>query len=102
MATKNTVNVQRMRSSISELGNIQSNMQKQLKTLDETMSSLKKVWTGEAANAYLKSYQKNLKSFQDMAGAITSAIDALEDSCVAYETTDARAMDIVEKLGKRG
>ena len=99
MATKNTVNVQRMRSSISELGNIQSNMQKQL---DETMSSLKKVWTGEAANAYLKSYQKNLKSFQDMAGAITSAIDALEDSCVAYETTDARAMDIVEKLGKRG
>ncbi len=102
MATKNTVNVQRMRSSISELGNIQANMQKQLKTLDETMSSLKKVWTGEAANAYLKSYQKNLKSFQDMAGAITSAIDALEDSCVAYETTDARAMDIVEKLGMRG
>lgn len=102
MATKNTVNIQRMRSSITELENIQANMQKQLKTLDETMSSLKKVWTGEAANAYLKSYQKNLKSFKDMEGAIISAIDALADSCNAYEATDARAMDIVEKLGKRG
>lgn len=102
MATKNTVNVQKMRSAIGELENIHSNMQKQMKTLDETMSSVKRVWTGEAANSYIKSYQKNLKSFQDMAGAINSAINALAQACGAYEEVDINAMDIVSKMGKRG
>ena len=96
MAAKNTVNKQKMRSAISELENIYSNMQKQLKTLDETMSSVKKVWTGEAANTYLKSYQKNLKDFQNMAEAINSASNALAESCNVYEMTDAQAMDVAK------
>lgn len=102
MAAKNTVNKQKMRSAISELENIYSNMQKQLKTLDETMSSVKKVWTGEAANTYLKSYQKNLKDFQNMANAINSAVNALSEACNIYEEVDNNAMDIVSKMGKRG
>ena len=102
MAAKNTVNIQKMRSAITELENIHSNMEKQIKTLDETMSSVKKVWTGEAANKYLKAYQTNLKDFQNMAGAIQSAVNALADSCGTYETVDANAMDIVAKMGKRG
>ena len=69
MAAKNTVNVQKMRSAISELENIHSNMQKHMKSLDETMSSVKKVWKGEAASEYLKQYQKNQKDFQNMAEA---------------------------------
>ena len=77
-------------------------MQKQLKTLDETMSSVKKVWTGEAANTYLKSYQKNLKDFQNMANAINSAVNALAEACSIYDEVDYNAMDIVSKLGKRG
>ena len=102
MAAKNTVNKQKMRSAISELENIYSNMQKQLKTLDETMSSVKKVWTGEAANTYLKSYQKNLKDFQNMANAINSAVNALAEACNIYDEVDYNAMDIVSKMGKRG
>ena len=102
MAAKNTVNVQRMRSAITQLENIYANMQKQIKTLDETMSSVKKVWTGEAANTYLKSYQNNLKDFQNMAEAINSASNALAESCGTYEAVDANAMDIVAKMGKRG
>ncbi len=102
MAAKNTVNVQKMRSAIGELENIYSNMQKHMKSLDETMSSVKKVWKGEAANEYLKQYQKNLKDFQNMAEAVNSASNALAESCGVYETTDAQAMDIVAKMGKRG
>lgn len=102
MATKNTVNVQKMRSAIGELENIYANMQKQMKTLDETMTSVKKVWTGEAANKYIKAYQTNLKDFQNMAEAINSATNALADSCGAYEEVDYNAMDIVAKMGKRG
>ena len=101
MATKNTVNIQRMRSSISELENIQANMQKQLKTLDETMSSLKKVWTGDAANTYLKQYEKNSNSFKNMAKAIRSASEALGDSCNTYDQAEGTALDIVAKMGKR-
>ena len=102
MAAKNTVNIQKMRSAITELENIYSNMQKHMKSLDETMASVKKVWTGEAANTYLQSYQKNLKDFQNMANAINSAVNALAESCNVYEEVDYRALDIVEKLGKRG
>ena len=91
-----------MRSAITELENIYSNMQKHMKSLDETMSSIKKVWKGEAANEYLNQYQKNLKSFQNMADSINQASNALAEACTVYETTDAQAMDIVEKMGRRG
>ena len=102
MAAKNTVNIQKMRSAISELENIHSNMHKHMKSLDETMSSVKKVWKGEAANEYLKQYQKNQKDFQNMAEAINSAVNALAESCNVYEMTDSQAMDVVAKMGKRG
>ena len=102
MAAKNTVNIQKMRSAISELENIHSNMQKHMKSLDETMSSVKKVWKGEAANEYLKQYQKNQKSFANMANAIQNAANALAESCSIYEQVDSNAMDIVQKMGRRG
>ncbi len=102
MAAKNTVNIQKMRSAASELENIHSNMQKQIKKLDETMSSVKQVWTGDAAGTYLKQYEKNLKSFQGMAQAIRSASQALTQSCTTYDQADSSAMDVVQKLGKRG
>ena len=102
MAAKNTVNIQKMRSAITELENIHSNMQKHMKSLDETMSSVKKAWQGDAANTYINSYQKNLKDFQNMANAIKSASNALAESCSVYEEVDSRAMDIVDKMGRRG
>ena len=102
MAAKNTVNVQRMRQAITELENIHGTMQKHIKTLDETMSHVKQVWAGDAANTYLKQYQKNQKSFQNMTNAIQSAVNALSETCGIYEQVDANAMDIVQKLGKRG
>ena len=101
MAAKNTVNVQRMRSAVTELENIYSSMQKQIKTLDETMSNVKQVWTGDAANTYIKQYSKNLRDFQNMANAIRSASAALAESCNVYETVDNNAMDIVSKMGRR-
>ena len=101
MASKNTVNKQKMRSAITELENIHSNMQAQMKSLDETMNSVKKVWTGEAANTYIKGYQKNQKDFQAMANAINSAVNALAEACNTYDMVDSNALDIVAKMGKR-
>ena len=40
MAAKNTVNIQKMQSAATELDRIYSQMIKQIKTLDETMSSV--------------------------------------------------------------
>ena len=101
MAAKNTVNIQKMRSAATELDNIYSSMQKQIKTLEETMSSVKKVWKGDAANTYLKQYDNNHQSFQNMANAIRSASQALGESSNTYEHADNDAMDVVQKLGKR-
>ncbi len=101
MAAKNTVNIQKMRSAVTELENIHSAMQKQIKTLDETMSDVKRVWSGEAANTYLNQYSKNLQDFQNMSNAIKSASGALAESCNVYETVDNNAMDIVQKMGRR-
>ena len=102
MATKNTVNVQRMRQAITELENIHSTMQKNIKSLDETISRVKQVWVGEAADTYLKQYKKNQKSFENMANAIQNAANALAESCSIYEQVDSNAMDIVQKMGRRG
>lgn len=102
MAAKNTLNIQKMRAAASELDNIYSSMQKQMKTLDETMMNIKKVWVGDAAKTYLDQYDKNYRAFQAMATAVMSASNALQDSCNTYDQADNTAMDIVQKLGKRG
>ncbi len=102
MATKNTVNIQRMRSAASELDNIYNNMQKQIRTLDDTMGNIKKVWAGDAAKTYLDQYDKNYRAFVSMATAVMSASNALNDSCNTYDQADNTAMDIVQKMGKRG
>ncbi|MBE5860518.1 MAG: WXG100 family type VII secretion target [Butyrivibrio sp.] len=102
MATKNTVNIQKMKSAATQLDGIHSSMLKQIKKLDETMSSIKQVWSGEAATTYLKQYEKNYNAFQSMAGAIRGASDALTENCNTYDQADMKAMDIVDKLSKRG
>ena len=102
MATKNTVNTQKMKAAASQLETIHSSMQKQIKTLDETMRSVKQVWTGDAANTYLKQYDKNLKSFQTMAKAILSASQALQESGNTYGQAEMSAVDLVQKMGRRG
>ncbi|MCR4990590.1 MAG: WXG100 family type VII secretion target [Lachnospiraceae bacterium] len=101
MAAKNTVNIQKMKSAAAELDNIYTSMQKQIKTLDETISAVRKIWTGDAANTYLKQYEKNLNSFKSMANAIRSASEALGDSCNTYDQAEGSALDIVAKMGKR-
>ena len=102
MAAKNTVNIQKMQSAASELERIYSQMIKQIKSLDQTMSSVKQVWTGEAATTYLKQYQKNEKAFESMANAVKSAAETLHESCSTYGQADSSAMDIVQTLGRRG
>lgn len=102
MATKNTVNIQKMKSAATGLDNIHSSMTKQIKKLDETMASIRQVWLGEAASTYLKQYDKNYNSFQSMAKAIRGASDALTESCNTYDQADNKAMDIVQKLSQRG
>ncbi|SEM28463.1 WXG100 family type VII secretion target [Butyrivibrio sp. ob235] len=102
MATKNTVNIQKMMSAATELDNIHASMTKQIKKLDETMSSIKQVWSGEAATTYLKQYDKNYTAFQNMAKAIRGASDALTENCNTYNQADSKAMDIVQKLSHRG
>ena len=102
MAANNTVNQQKMKSAANELSNIYQNMEKQIKKLDETMNSVKKVWTGEAATTYLKSYQNHLESFKKMSNAIMSASNAITESATTYDQAESTAMDIVQKLGRRG
>ncbi len=102
MAAKNTVNIAKMQAAAGELENIHVSMQKEIKKLEETISEVRKVWSGEASTTYLKQYDKNAKSFSSMAKAIKDASEALKDSCSAYDNADSNAMDIVAKLGGRG
>ena len=59
MAAKNTVNIQRMRTAASELDRIYTSMSNQIKKLEETIAAVKQNWHGDAANTYLKQYEKN-------------------------------------------
>lgn len=102
MAAKNTVNAQKMKAAATQLENINATMLKQIKELDETMSAVKQAWTGEAANSYLKQYQNNEKTFRQMAEAIKSAAESLTESSDTYTKADSAAMDVVNKLGRRG
>ena len=102
MAAKNTVNAQKMQAAATQLENINATMLKQIKSLEETMSAVKQAWTGEAATSYLKQYQKNEKAFNQMAEAIKSASISLKESSETYTKADNSAMDLVNKLGRRG
>ena len=70
---QSTVDMQKMKTAAAELEKIYSAMQNQLKKLEENMQSLKGAWTGEAASAYLASYQENAADINALAQAIRSA-----------------------------
>lgn len=99
---KNTVDIQKMKTAASELEQIHSSMQTQLKKLDEQISALKGVWTGEAANTYLNGYQQNYSDVQNLSAAIKSASAALTSIAAHYSKADMEASEIVKQKLARG
>lgn len=97
-----TVDMQKMKTAAGELDKIYSSMQQQLKKLDENMASLKGIWTGEAAAAYLNAYRQNAGDIQKLATAIRSASVTLSTISNNYNKADAQAAEMIKQKMTRG
>lgn len=97
-----TVDMQKMRTAANELDKIYSSMQAQLKKLNENVSSLRGMWSGEAAAAYINAYQQNAADIQNLATAIRSASATLSTISSTYTKADNQAAEIIKQKMARG
>ena len=97
-----TVDMQKIKAAANELDQIYSNMQAQLKKLDENVASLRGMWSGEAAAAYLNSYQQNAADIQNLAVAIRSASASLSTISSTYTKADNQAAEMIKQKMARG
>lgn len=98
---QSTVNLQKMKGVSNELDKIYSAITNNKKKLDELMAQLPKMWTGEGAQAFLKSYQQNERNFVMLAEAIRSCSSTLTASATSYGKADMAAAEAIRsKLAK--
>ncbi len=99
---QSTVDLQKMKTAASELERIYSSMQTQIKKLDENVQTLKGLWTGEAASAYLQAYRQNQTDIQNLAAAIKAASTTLTTVTATYGKADNQAAEIIKQKMARG
>ena len=99
---QSTVDMQKMKTASAELEKIYTSMQAQLKKLGENISSLRGLWTGEAASTYINAYQQNSQDIQNLATAIRSASVTLNTISTTYTKADAQAAEIIKQKMARG
>ena len=99
---QSTVDMQKMKSAAGELDKIYNSMQAQIKKLDENMTALKGIWTGDAATTYVGSYRQNQANIQNLAAAIRAASQTLTTISTTYNKADAQAAEIIKQKMARG
>ena len=95
---KTTVNVQKLKSTASELDQISANIGAQIKKMDEHISTLQKVWQGEAAKEHIAKYNKHSDTFKAMSKAIKDAAATLNADAAAYGQAEAQTSDAIDRL----
>lgn len=99
---QSTVDIQKMKNAASELDKIYSSIQNQLKKMEETVTSLKGMWKGEAAGSYLNTYSQHSQNFQNLANSMKSCSTTLVAIAGTYGKADAAAAEVIkQKMGGR-
>lgn len=99
---QSTVNQAKMKQVSNELDKIQSNLETQIKKLDECLSALSKIWQGEAANTYLQAVSANQEYFYQLATSVRFASETLGEIAVTYDKADSQASELIRSKMGRG
>ena len=99
---QSTVNIQKMKSVSSELDKIYATMTSNKKKLDEVVTQLAKIWVGEGAQAYQRTYSENSRDFALLAEAISNCSATLITSANTYGKADMAAADAIKAKMAKG
>lgn len=99
---QSTVDLQKMRIAARELDNIYAGMMNQLKKLDENASGLQRIWKGDAAQSYQKTYLANTQNFLQLAESINSCSKTLTAIAASYNKADLAAADAIKAKMAKG
>ena len=99
---KSTVDIQKMKSVASELDKIYAAMTNNKKKLDELMGGLRRIWTGEGAQAYLRAYTENSNDFALLAESIRSCSATLVTVTNSYGKADMAASEAIRAKMAKG
>ena len=100
--SQSTVNLQKMKAVSAELEKIAASMAQNKRLLDDLMTTLKKIWKGEGAEAYQKAYVENSRNFQLLAESIRSCSQMLASTHGVYSKADMAAADAIKSKMAKG
>jgi len=99
---QSTVNIQKMKGVAAELDKMYAAMTSNRKKLDELVSALPKIWTGEGAQAYLRAYAQNANDFTLLAESIRSCSATLNTITTTYGKADMAASEAIKTKMVKG
>jgi WXG100 family type VII secretion target len=94
--------MQKMKNVASELDKTYAVMTANKKKLDELMAQIPKIWAGEGAQAYSRSYQENSRDFALLAEAIRNCSATLTASATSYGKADMAAAEAIKSKMAKG
>ncbi|MDE6760878.1 MAG: WXG100 family type VII secretion target [Lachnospiraceae bacterium] len=80
-----------------ELEQLNTDLKKQIKDLDETEKSLMGMWVGDAAKAFNTTYEKDGASFDKFTSLVTKYVGALESIMKLYEQGEKKNVQTAKK-----
>lgn len=80
-----------------ELEQLNTDLKKQIKDLNETEKSLMGMWIGDAAKAFNATYEKDGASFDKFTSLVTKYVSALESIMKLYEQGEKKNVQTAKK-----
>ncbi|MBR4724234.1 MAG: WXG100 family type VII secretion target [Lachnospiraceae bacterium] len=100
MATQQ-VNATKLKKAGNELTNLSTKIKAEVTKLDENMQKVSSIWSSDASAAYLKQYNADKSSFNELVQVMKEMGTALTQFSAKYQQADNKASDLVHKYLKK-
>lgn len=98
---KQQVDSAKLKKAGSELMDLASKMNAEMKKLDESIQRVSSVWSSDAGATYIKIYNSDKANLNELAVIMQQMGSALNDFSVKYKQADDQALQIIgNKLAK--
>lgn len=96
MALTIKLSVTQLRAKKTKLENLNEKLAKEYKNLDQNISQIDSYWDGDAANAFIKKYNKDKQTYNKFIALVKQYIDTLDKIIANYEKAEAANVQIVK------
>ena len=99
---KQQVDAAKLKKAGSELTDLASKMNAEMKKLDESIQRVSSVWSSDAGSTYVKIYNSDKANLNELAVIMQQMGTALDEFSTKYKQADDQALQVIGKNLAKG